>query len=53
MIDKTKDCVIKSERGALVRGSDPPSGHSVYKMAGLMWRAPARRMIQEHLAAVV
>ena len=25
-IDKNNDCVMKSERGALVRGSDPPSG---------------------------
>ena len=23
--DETNDCVIKSEKGALVRGSDPPS----------------------------
>ena len=32
--DKTNNCVMKSERGALVRGSEPPSGHSVYDMAG-------------------
>ena len=25
-IDKTNDCAMKSEGGALVRGSDPPSG---------------------------
>ena len=25
-IDKTDDCAMKSERDALVRGSDPPSG---------------------------
>ena len=25
---------MKSERGALVRGSNPPSGHSVHNMAG-------------------
>ena len=36
---------MKSERGALVRGSDPPSGHSVHKTAGDTWRAPARRLI--------
>ena len=30
-IDKTNDRAMKSERGALVRGSDPPSGHSVTK----------------------
>ena len=25
-IDKTNDCAVKSERSALVRGSDPPFG---------------------------
>ena len=44
-IDKTNDCAMKSERGALVRGSDPPSGHSVYKTTGDKWRAPATRLI--------
>ena len=33
-IDKTNDFDMKSERGALVRGSDPPSGHSVHKTTG-------------------
>ena len=47
-IDKTNDCVMKSERGALVRGSDPPFGQSVYNTAGDTWRAPARRLIQTH-----
>ena len=46
-IDKTSDCVINSERGALVRGSDPPSGHSVHNTAGNTWRAPARRLLQK------
>ena len=31
-IDKTNDCAMETDRGALVRGSDPPSGHSVHKM---------------------
>ena len=48
-IDKTNDCVMNSERGALVRGSDPPSGHSVHNTAGYTWRAPARRLIQKYL----
>ena len=52
-IDKTNDCAMKSERGALLRGSDPPSGHSVHKMTGDRWRAPARRLIQTHLGAAV
>ena len=41
---KSNDCAMKSERGALVRGSDPPSGHSVHKTTGDTWRAPARRL---------
>ena len=45
-IDKTNDCAMKSERGALVRGSDPPSGHSGHKTAGDTWRAPTRRLTQ-------
>ena len=47
-IDKTNDCAMKSERGALVRGSDPPSGHSVHKTTGNTWPAPARRLIQTY-----
>ena len=52
-IDKTNDYAMKSERGALVRGSDPPSGHSVHKTTGDRWRVPARRLIQTHLGAAV
>ena len=52
-IDKSNDCAMKSERGALVKGSDPPSGHSVDKTTGDRWRAPARRLIQTHLGAAV
>ena len=48
-IDKTNDCTMKSERGALVRGSDPSSGQSVNQTTGDRWRAPARRLIQTHL----
>ena len=47
-IDETSGCAIKSDR-AQVRGSDPPSGHSVHNTAGDMWRALARRLIQKHL----
>ena len=42
-MDKTNDCVMNSERGALVRGSDPLSEHIVH---GDTWRAPARSLIQ-------
>ena len=52
-MDKTNDCAVKSERGALVRGSDPPAGHSVHEATGDRWRAPARRLIQTHLGAAV
>ena len=44
-IDKNNDCAMKSEWGALVRGSDAPFGHRVHNAAGVMWRAPARRLI--------
>ena len=52
-IDKNNDCAVKSERGALVRGSEPPSGHGVHKTTGDRWRVPARRLIQTHLGAAV
>ena len=51
--DKTNDCAMKSERGALVWGSDPPSDHGVHKTTGDRWRAPARRLIQTHLGTAV
>ena len=52
-IDKTNDCAMKSERGALVRGPDPPSGHRVHETTSDTWRTPARRLIQTHLGAAV
>ena len=52
-IDKTKDCFMNSDRGALARGSNPPFGHSVHNTAGHTWRAPARRVIQKHLSTGV
>ena len=51
--DKNNDCAMKSERGAPVRGSDPPSGHSVHKTTDDRWRAPARRLIPTYLGAGV
>ena len=44
---------MKSEQGALVTGSDPPSRHSFHKTAGDTWRAPARRLIPTHSGAAV
>ena len=52
-MDETNDCAMKCERGALVKGSDPPSGHSVHNTAGDTWRARARRLIQTRLGAAV
>ena len=43
-IGKNNDCAVNSERGALVRGSDPPSGYSVHKTTGDTWWVPARRL---------
>ena len=52
-IDKTNDCTMKSERSALVRGSDPPSSQSVHKTTSDTLRSPARHLIQTHLGAAV
>ena len=52
-IDNINDCAMKSERGALVRGSDQPSDHSVHTTVGDTRRAPARRLIQTPLGAAV
>ena len=52
-IGEKSDCVMKSERDALVRGSDPPKGHRVHTKTGDMWRAPARRLRKKYLAAGV
>ena len=37
---------MNSERAALVRGSDPPPGHSVHNTAGDTWWVPARRLTE-------
>ena len=50
-IGKNSDCVMKSEQGALVRGSDPPWDHRVHTKAGDMWQALARRPRKKQLAA--
>ena len=52
-IDKTHDCIMNSERGALVMTSDPPSGYSAHNTAGDTWLASARRLIQKHLSTGV
>ena len=35
--------IMKSERGELVRGSDPPLVYSAFTTVGDTWRAPTRR----------
>ena len=54
-VDKTNDSVMNYERGALVRGSDPPSGHkcSQHGRCHHTWQAPARRLIQKLLSTGV
>ena len=51
--DKTNDCIMNSERGALVRVPDPPQGHRVHTMAGDMRQALTRLMIQTQSGAEV
>ena len=36
---------MSSERGALVGGSDPPSGHRVHATAGDTWQAPDTKLL--------
>ena len=52
-IEETSNCVMKPERGALVKSSDPPQAHRVYKKAGDMWRPPASHSVKTYLAAAV
>ena len=40
--DEINDSVVKSERGELVRGSDPPLVYSAHSTVGDLWRAPIR-----------
>ena len=51
--DETKNCVMKSARGAAVRDSDPPSGRSVHNTADDTWRAPARDVWYKHIWALM
>ena len=50
---QTNDCVMDYERGALVRGSDPPLGHRVHTVSGDMWWTLAMLMIKTQLVAGV
>ena len=49
--DEINDSVVNSERGELVRGSDPPLVYSAHSSAGDLWRAPIRLPLKTHLAA--
>ena len=51
--DEINDSVVNSERGELVRGSDPPLVYSAHSTAGDLWRAPIRLLLKTHLAAGV
>ena len=51
--DEINDSVVSSERGELVRGSDPPLVYSAHSTAGDLLRAPIRLVLKTHLAAGV
>ena len=51
--DEISDSVVNSERGELVRGSDPPLVYSAHSTASDLWRAPFRLLLKSHLAAGV
>ena len=51
--DEMNDSVVKSERGELVRGSDPLLVYSAHSSVGDVWRAPTRLLLKTHLAAGV
>ena len=44
--DEINGSVVNSERGELVRGSDPPFVHSAHSTAGDVWRAPIRLLLK-------
>ena len=51
--DEIIDSVVNSERGELVRGSDPPLVHSAHSTAGNLMRASTRLLLKTHLEADV
>ena len=51
--DEIGDSVVNSERGELVRGTDPPLVYGAHSTAGDLWRAPIRLLLKTHLAAGV
>ena len=50
-LDEINGSVVKSARGGLVRGSDPPLVYS--STAGRVWRAPTGLLLKIYLAAGV
>ena len=51
--DEINDSVVDSERGELVRGSDPPLVYNAHSTAGDLWRGPIRLLVKTHSAAGV
>ena len=45
--------IVNSERGEVVRGSDPALVYNAHSTAGDLWRAPIRPLLKTHLAAGV
>ena len=49
--DEINQSVVKSERGALVWGYDPPLVRSAHSTAGDVWRVLIRLLLKASLAA--
>ena len=52
-LDEINNSVVRSERGALVRVSNPPLVYSADTTAGEVWHALTRLLLKTHLAAGV
>ena len=45
--------MMKCQLVAVIRGSNPPSGHTVHQTGGGTWQAPAMRLMQKHIGVAV
>ena len=46
LFDEINASVVKSKRGELVTGSDPPLVYSAHSTVGDVWRAPIRLLLK-------
>ena len=51
--DEINDSAVKSGRGKLARGSDPPLVYTDHSTVGDVWRAPIRLLLNTNFAAGV